>query len=98
MLQFTWDAAKSEANLLERGFDFEFASLIFEGRTLEQEDQRQHYGERRIVAIGRADGFELTVVYTDRLDAAGRLERRIISARRSNRYERKAYEEAIQTS
>jgi uncharacterized DUF497 family protein len=95
-MRFSWDAAKSEANLRERGFDFEFASLIFEGRTLEQEDQRQDYGERRVIAIGCADGCELTVVYTDRGDSVGRHERRIISARRSNRYERQAYQEALQ--
>jgi hypothetical protein len=95
-MRFSWDAAKSDANLRERGFDFEFATLIFEGRTLEQEDQRQDYGERRVIAIGSADGLELTVVYTDRVGAAGRHERRIISARRSNRYERQAYHKAIQ--
>lgn len=95
-MRFSWDTAKSDANLRERGFDFEFASSIFAGQTLEQEDQRQDYGERRVVAIGCADGLELTVVYTDRVESAGRHERRIISARRSNRHERQAYQEAIQ--
>ena len=28
---FSWDERKSAANLAERGFDFEFASLIFAG-------------------------------------------------------------------
>ena len=42
---------KSDANLRDRGFDFAFASLIFEGRTVEVEDQRADYGERRMVAI-----------------------------------------------
>lgn len=95
-VRFSWDAAKSEFNFRERGFDFAFASLIFGGPTLEQQDRRQDYGERRVVAIGRADGLELTVVYTDRAGSAGRHERRIISARRSNRHERQAYQEAIQ--
>jgi len=95
-MRCSWDPAKSDANLRERGFDFEFASLVFDGPTLEQEDQRQDYGERRVIAIGRADGLELTVVYTDRLDRAGSHERRIISARRSNRHERQAYKEALE--
>jgi uncharacterized DUF497 family protein len=92
---FSWDPKKSEANLLERGFDFEFASLIFDGPTLERPDDRKHYGEKRVVAIGLAQGFHLTVAYTDRLEADREVERRFISARRSNRRERKAYSEGI---
>lgn len=97
-MEFSWDPAKSEANWRERGFDFDYASLIFDGPTLEREDDREEYGERRVIAVGRADGLELTVVYTDRVDASGRRARRIISARRSNRHERQAYQEAIQGS
>lgn len=94
-IRFSWDPAKSEANLGERGFDFAFASLVFAGPTLEREDVRQAYGERRIIAIGLAAGLELTVCYTDRGSPGGEMERRIISARRSNRRERKAYWLAI---
>ena len=54
-MRFEWDEAKSDANLKERGFDFEFASLIFDGQTLEVEDRRTDYGERRMVAIGTAE-------------------------------------------
>jgi hypothetical protein len=32
--------------------DFEFATLVFEGPTLEREDNRRDYGEKRVVAIG----------------------------------------------
>jgi uncharacterized protein len=49
---FDWDEAKSEANYRERGFDFEFASLIFEGSTLERVDDRKEYGEVRVIAVG----------------------------------------------
>ena len=94
-MRFDWDLAKSEANLRERGFDYAFASLLFEGSTLEVEDRRQDYGERRRVAIGRAGGVPLTVVYTDRTSGSGDIVRRIISARRSNRHERKIYEQKI---
>ena len=52
-LRFTWDQQKSAANLLMRGFDFEFAAQIFEGPTLEREDDRRDYGERRCLAIGQ---------------------------------------------
>lgn len=67
-MRFTWDPAKSDANLGERGFDFESATLIFDGPTLEQLDDRQDYGELRIIALGIADGIPLTVVYTDRAE------------------------------
>ena len=88
-MDFTWDNKKSGDNLRDRGFDFAFASLIFDGVTVEVEDRRRDYGERRMVAIGQADGIHLTVVYTDR----GRA-RRIISARRSNHRERQVYARA----
>ena len=88
-MDFTWDAGKSDDNLRDRGFDFAFASLIFDGVTVEVEDRRRDYGEKRMVAIGQADGIHLTVVYTDR-DRA----RRIISARRRNRRERQVYARA----
>jgi uncharacterized DUF497 family protein len=94
-VRFEWDHAKSEANLHERGFDFAFATLIFNGPTFEVEDRRKNYGERRIVAIGVADGIHLTVAYTDRQSTEGEILRRIISAHRSNRRERAHYEKAI---
>ena len=63
---------KSEANLAARGFDFEFAALIFERVTLERTNDRRDYGERRVLAIGLAQGLHLTVAYTDRGEPWGR--------------------------
>ena len=94
-MRYSWDAAKSEVNLRERGFDFAFATLIFDGPTVVGEDQRRDYAERRFVAIGVADGLHLTVVFTDRVRVDGELTRRIISARRSNRRERQVYEQHV---
>ena len=50
--EFEWDEAKSLKNLRERGFDFEFATRIFDGPRIEEEDLRKNYGERRIAATG----------------------------------------------
>ena len=94
-MRYEWDEAKSEANFGERGFDFAFAALVFDQETLEVIDNRHDYGEVRFVAIGRADGLHLTVVYTDREEPSGERVRRIISARRSSRRERQLYDEAI---
>lgn len=94
-MRFSWDSDKSDANYRDRGFDFAVAAQIFDAPTLEREDSRRDYGERRIVAIGLAHGVVLTVCYTDRTDPDGIINRRIISARRSNRRERKAFQEAV---
>lgn len=93
-MRFTWDRRKSTENLRVRGSDFEFATLVFEAPTLEREDQRRDYGERRIISIGLAQGIAITVVYTDRAETVGMV-RRIISTRLSNRRERQAYFEAL---
>jgi len=93
-VRFAWDLRKSAENLRVRDFDFEFATLVFDGPTLERQDQRRDYGEDRVIAIGLAQGIALTVVYTDRVEGGG-LVRRIISARMSNRRERQAYFEAL---
>lgn len=87
---FEWDEAKSRWNLNERGFDFGFAARVFEGDLLEYEDRRRHWGERRLVAIGKVEGEALLVVYTWR-----GANRRIISARRASRRERDAYRQAF---
>lgn len=85
-MEFGWDDAKHERNLRERGFGFDFAALIFEGRTLERVDARRLYDETRVQAIGAVDGRVLFVVYTDRGDV-----RRIISARDADRRERELW-------
>ena len=92
---FDWDPQKSTTNYTQRGFDFAFASLIFGGPYVEFDDSRRDYGERRVIALGRADGIPLTVVFTDRLDSDGQVVRRIISARLSNRKERHRHAQAI---
>lgn len=61
----------------------------------EKEDRRHDYGEVRVIAVGFVEIVALTVVYTDRPDEEGVI-RRIVSARRSNRRERQAYEEAVE--
>ncbi|MBI4967840.1 MAG: BrnT family toxin [Rhodospirillales bacterium] len=85
-----WDQAKSRRNFRERGFDFAFAAAIFEAPTLEMDDDRFDYRERRIRAIGQVEDQILCVVYTWR-----GIRRRIISARSANRKERDLYAKAL---
>jgi len=89
-LEFEWNEKKEQKNVKKHGIDFEAAILIWEGPTLEFIDDRVEYGEERWIAIGMADEMTLTVVFTWR--GAGR---RIISARKASRYERRAYCEAL---
>jgi uncharacterized DUF497 family protein len=85
-MDFEWDEQKSERTRKERGFGFDVAARIFEGPTFEFPDERRDYGELRMVALGAVEEEVLVVVYTDRSDV-----RRIISARRANRKERKLW-------
>lgn len=90
-MRFEWDEAKNAANIAKHGVDFAYASRIFEGRVLRAFDLRKDYGELREYSIGVvSDVVFLTVIHTQRDGAV-----RIISARRANRLERKAYEKAI---
>jgi uncharacterized protein len=89
-LIFEWDQAKSDKNSVERGFDFEHASRIFGGDTIEREDTRREYGEPRMIAIGDIEGEVYVVVYTQRGEV-----RRIISARRASRREQDDYRETF---
>lgn len=86
---FEWDEAKSLRNRLQRGFDFEYASQIFEGDLIEEDDLKRDYGERRIIATGRIQDEYLTVVFTWRGVA-----RRLISARYASRRERRDHSTA----
>ncbi len=85
-MEFEWDEAKSDWTQRERGFGFDLAVEIFDGPVVEWEDQRQDWGEVRMVAVGIVNGRFLTVVYTDR-----GTKRRIISARVSRKKERELW-------
>ena len=81
-----------------RRFDFEFATLVFASTCIEFDDTRRDCGERRVIALGVADGIPLTVVFTDRVGDARAIIRRVISARLSNRKECRRYAEVIEAS
>jgi uncharacterized DUF497 family protein len=89
VMPFEWDDRKSARNARERGLPFDVAMALFDSPTLERDDDRQDYGERRIVSIGMVEGRVLACVYTDR-DGV----RRIISLRAAKRSERDEYRAA----
>lgn len=85
-MDFEWDEAKNEANVIKHGIGFEEAIGIFAGPILRRIDTRREYGEVRVLATDIRDDEVWTVVYSIR-DG----KRRITSARRASRGERRAY-------
>lgn len=65
-MRLTWDPEKNRVNLRRHGISLADAALIFDGPTVEREDDPFDYGETRVYAIGLVRGLEFTVIYTDR--------------------------------
>lgn len=78
-MRITYDPAKRERALQDRGLDFEDAPEVFRGLTVEVEDLRKDYGERRIICFGMLQGRLVVVGYTPRGSS-----RHIFSMRKAN--------------
>jgi uncharacterized DUF497 family protein len=84
----SWDDAKRQAILAERGLDFADAEAIFAGRTMTLPDERRDYGEKRFIAAGWLRDRFVVLVWTPRNDG-----RRIISMRYGHADEEAYYRE-----
>ncbi len=89
-MEFEWDEVKRRANYPKHGLDFRDAEKVLQGITLSAKDNRRDYGETRFISLGRLDDLVVVVVFTARSEKT-----RIISMRKANQKERKAYEEKI---
>ncbi len=89
-MEFEWDEAKRRDNYRKHGLDFRDAEKVFQEVTITAEDKRQDYGEKRLISLGRLEDIVVVVVYTERSEKI-----RLISMRRANHKERKAYEEKV---
>ena len=78
-MRLTFDPAKRQKTLDERGLDFEDALLVFEGLTIEVEDTRKDYREVRMICFGQLEGRIVVVGYTPRGTV-----RHIFSMRKAN--------------
>ena len=92
-MRITYDSAKRDRTLKERGLDFEDAPEVFAGATLEFPDEPHDYGEVRWQTVGRLRGRLVILVWTERADA-----RHIISMRKGNAREKKRYEAHLDRS
>jgi uncharacterized protein len=86
--QFEWDSKKNEANTEKHGISFGEAIVLFEEPYLRVSSDRS--GETRWLAVGKAQGRVIAVIYTER---QGRI--RIISARAARTSERENYYKII---
>ncbi len=65
-MRVSYDPVKRERALSDRGLDFEDAVAVFDGLTVEVEDTRKDYGEKRIICYGLLAGRLVVVGYTPR--------------------------------
>ena len=86
-MKLEWDEVKRVETLLKHGLDFARCDEIFADVTVEYPDDREDYGEVRMIAIGFLEVEMVTIVYTDTPSA-----RRIITMWRATRRERRIYE------
>lgn len=91
-LELSFDPAKDERNIAERGLsfaqaaDFDFASALF------WLDTRKRYPEQRIVALGLLAGRVHSLVFVESSTGI-----RVISFRKANSREVKRYEQETQS-
>ncbi len=83
-MAITFDQAKRDKTFAARGLAFEDAALIFAGTTLEVEDTRKDYGERRMICYGQLLGRMIVIGYTPRGE-----DRHVFSMRKANAREQK---------
>jgi uncharacterized protein len=89
-MRFTWDEAKRNANLLKHRLDFRDAHRVFAGVVFRREDDRYHYYEQRMIAIGALESVVVLIVHVESDDTI-----RIISMRRADKHETNIYYEYI---
>jgi uncharacterized DUF497 family protein len=85
-MEISFDPAKREQTLRERGLDFMDAPAVLAGVRIEQEDDRFDYGEVRIMTVGYLGNRMDVVIWTAR-----GVVRHIISMRKANAREQEKY-------
>lgn len=90
-MEISFDPAKRQKTLDERGLDFADAFKVFQSDYVELVDDRHNYGEERYLAFGVLDGRPVCVVWTPRNGS-----RRIISMRHAHDEEVKERRKALE--
>lgn len=90
--KITFDPAKRDRTLRERGLNFLDADQVFDGLMLESPDDRRDYGELRMMTVGYLRRRMVIVCWTPRGDA-----RHVFSMRKANDREKANYGAEIET-
>lgn len=85
-MAITFDPAKREKTLRERGVDFASAEVVFSGKTYTFPDERRDYGEHRFITVGRLEGRLMVVGWTPR-----GADRHVFTMRKANDREQARY-------
>ena len=91
-MKITFDKAKREQTLAQRGLDFADAAAVFEGLHTVLVDDRFEYGERRHISAGYLRGRMVVIVWTPRSGGA----RHIISMRHCHAKEEARWHKHLQ--
>jgi len=89
-MKFIWDTKKNQKNIRKHKIDFRDAHLVFQHPMLVNVDNREDYGEERLIGIGLLEMRVVIIVFTEIDEETIR----IISLRKALRNERKQYEKA----
>ncbi|MBS3965142.1 MAG: BrnT family toxin [Methylomonas sp.] len=85
-MKITYDPNKREATLRDRNVDFDDAERVFDGLTLDWEDNRKDYGETRTITIGHLQGRMMVIVWTLRGGVRPNISMRKANDREINQY------------
>lgn len=78
-MRYIWDETKRKANLKKHGLDFADAEKAFVGPMVLFEDNRESYGEQRMIGIGLLDCLVVLIVHVEADETI-----RIISMRKAD--------------
>ncbi len=89
-MAITYHDAKRDWTLRVRGLDFAEAEAVFAGTTVDLEDAREEYGERRYVCIGYLRSRIVVIAWTPR-----GADRHVFGMRKANDREQDRYRERL---
>ena len=86
-IYFEWDDIKAAENIRRHGVSFEEAAYALgDPFAIEVIDDREYYGEERVIALAAGKTGILVVIHTERPERT-----RIFSARKAKRHEQDTY-------
>ena len=91
-MRFDWDGKKAQSNFAKHGVAFDVAKQVFDDPRAVATFDRIVSGEERWRTVGRVGAATILFVVHTWLDDEDEIHVRIISARRADRMEIRAYE------